>query len=104
MRTNKTAIVTRLKEKTAGSSVKDWKAAGEVTGMFLPLNDERKQLATEQGIIGKAFVFYTEKSADIQETDRLTIDTIIYEVKGIKKYDVGSTLDHLEILLEERKQ
>lgn len=107
MRTNKTATITRLEEIAPGSSIKDWKAAGEIIGFFLPLSDEKRQIAAELGIIGKAFVFYTT-GTDIFETDRLVIDTgngtDSFDVKGIKKYDVDSTLDHLEILLEERKK
>lgn len=104
MRNNATATIERLELKEAGSIVKVWKEKGNVSGILMPLSGEMEKIAVEQGVIGKAFSFYTKEDADIQETDRATINEVVYEVKGVKKYDVGSVLDHLTILLEERKK
>jgi len=72
--------------------------------MFLPLSDERSQIAKAEGIIGKAYTIFAELLADIQETDRVVIDLLEYDVKGIKKYEGSHNVDHIKVLIEERKQ
>jgi len=99
---NKTATIKRLTPKEEGSSVKTWQEIGTINGLFMPLSEERAQIAVNIGIIGKGYDFYIfDIDEDIQESDRAIIDGIIYEVKGIKKYDVDSGLKHLEVLIEE---
>lgn len=103
MKTNKTATIKRLEAEVANPNIKSWAEVGTIKVMFLPLSAERSQIAAAEGIIGKAYILFAELSADIQETDRVIIDTIEYDVKGIKKYEGSKAVDHLEILIEERK-
>jgi len=102
MKTNITATIKRL---TAGvnPNIKSWAETGTVSVFFQPMSDEKRQLAKAEGIIGKAHILFAEVTADVQETDRVVIDTLEYDVKGIKKYEGSHAVDHLEILIEERK-
>ena len=104
MKQNKTATIKRLEAEVANPNIKSWVEQGTIRVMFLPLSAERSQIATAEGIIGKAYTLFAELSADIEETDRVVIDTLEYDVKGIKKYEGSHAVDHLEILIEERKK
>jgi len=103
MKTNKTITIQRLEAEVANPNITSWQEVGTISGMFLPLSAEMNQLAQAQGIMGKAYNLYTAVGADIQETDRAIIDGEIYEVKGIKKYEGSKGVDHLEVLIEQRK-
>jgi len=103
MKTNKQATIKRL-TATANPNIKEWQEVGTISVMFLPLSAERRQIARAEGIIGKAYTLFAELSADIQETDRVVIDEVEYDVKGIKRYEGSQAVDHQEILIEERKQ
>lgn len=106
MKTNKTAIIKRLTaEASPHENIKSWVEQEEtIRVMFLPLSAERSQIAVAEGIIGKAYTLFAGLTANIQETDRVVIDEIEYSVKGIKKYEGSHNVDHLEILIEERKK
>lgn len=103
MKTNKTATIKRLEAEIANPNIKSWNEVGSISVMFLPLNAEMGQIAQAEGIVGKAYSIYAEVDADIRETDRLVIDTIEYDVKGVKKYEGSEAVDHIEVLIEERK-
>jgi len=104
MKTNKDAIIKRLEAEIANLNIKSWVEKETIRVMFLPLSDERRQIALTEGIIGKAYILFAELAANIQETDRVIIDALEYDVKGIKKYEGSHAVDHLEILIEERKK
>lgn len=103
MKTNKMAIIERLTVDPTNINIKYWQEVGTVQVMLLPLSAERSQIARAEGIIGKAYQIYAGLGADIQETDRLVVDTTEYEVRGIKKYEGSHNVDHIEVLIEERK-
>jgi len=104
MKTNNTATITRLQAEVANPNIESWTSLGTINVMFLPLSDQMRQIAVAQGIVGKAHKLFTGVSEDIQATDRVTIDSIEYDVRGIKKYEGSQTgIDHLEILIEERQ-
>lgn len=103
MKQNKTATIKRLEPETVGLDIKVWNEVGTVNVMFMPLSAERSQIAAAEGIIGKAYTLFAELAVDIQETDRVVIDTLEYDVKGIKKYEGSHEVDHIEVLIEERK-
>jgi len=104
MKTNKTIAITRLTADAVNPNIKTWQDVGTATVMFLPLNNEQKQIAKAEGIMGKAYNLYAELGADIQATDRVTIDSEKYDVRGIKKYEGTQTVDHLEIIIEKIKE
>lgn len=103
MKTNKTATIKRMEAEVANPNIKSWVEKGTIEVMFLPLSDERIQIAKAEGIIGKAYTLFADVAADVQETDRVVIDTLEYDVRGIKKYEGSTAVDHLEVLIEERK-
>lgn len=104
MRTNKTAKIKRLEAEAENPNIQSWVEKGTEQVFFIPLSDERRQLARAEGIIGKAYEMWMRVGADILETDRVEINEIEYDVKGIKKYEGSYSSDHLEVLIEERKQ
>ena len=104
MKTNKEATIKRLEAEIANPNIKSWNEIGTARVMFLPLSSEKSQIAVAEGIMGKAYTLFMDVSADIQETDRVVIDTIEYDVRGIKKYDGSQLVDHLEVLIEKRKE
>jgi hypothetical protein len=103
MKKNYIATIKRLTD-VGDSGVKKWQTIGTINGLFMPLSEERRQIAINMGIIGKSYDFYIfSLDEDIQEADRAIINGKTYDVKGIKKYDIDSSLKHLEVLLEEKQ-
>ena len=103
MKTNKIAIIKQLKAEIGNPNIESWVEKGTEKIMFLPLSSEKNQIAKAEGIIGKAYNVFAEVKADIKETDRLVIDGLEYDVRGIKKYEGSQLVDHKKILVEERK-
>lgn len=64
-----------------------------------PLSESAAQ---QSGLnFGKAFRCYMQSTADIEEHDEVTIDSVVYKVHGVKLHDYGQT-PHLRVLLESR--
>lgn len=104
MKTNKIITIKRLEAEIANPNIKSWQEVGTISVMFLPLSAEMSQIARAEGIMGKAYNLYAGVGADIQETDRVVIDSIEYDVRGIRKYEGSHAVDHMAVLIEERKQ
>jgi len=104
MKHNKTATITRLEAEEDNPNIKSWQECLIVRVMFLPLGKEMKQIAIEEGIIGKAYMVYCNRQADIRVTDRIEIDEVSYDVRGVNKYEGSQKVDHTEILVEERQE
>jgi len=104
MKYNKTITVQRLEAEVANPNIKSWQDDSVVEVMFLPLDKEMKQIALAEGIIGKAFMIYCDLSADIEATDRIIIDEVCYDVRGVNKFEGSNSVDHLEVLIEKRKE
>jgi len=103
MKQNKSVIIKRL-TATTNVNVKDWQEIETIEGMFLPLSDERQQIAQAEGIIGQAYNLYVAVGTDIQATDRLEIDSKTYDVRGVQKFEGSQSVDHIKLLLEEAKE
>lgn len=103
MKTNKNAIIKRLTTDPTNINIKSWSEVGTISVMFLPLSAERRQIATAEGIIGKAYTLFARLESDIQETDKIIVDDEAYEVRGIKNYSGSHAVDHLEVLIEKCK-
>lgn len=95
---NQTAIVSRLWYTT------DWgykKSTYSATGNSYVWH--LKALTLKDGIeienFWKEFLFHTSYNADIKESDRLTIDWVDYDVKGISKFKWVS-FDRLQCVVE----
>ena len=104
MRTNQIVIIKRLMSNPANINIKSWVEVKTIRAMLLPLGAERRQIAAQEGIMGKAFMLYTKISDDIRETDRVVIDAREYDVRGAKRYEGSRTVDHCEFLIEQRKE
>ena len=104
MKYNKSATVKRLTAEVANPNIKSWSEVAVFMVFLLPLSNEMSQIAKAEGIIGKAYNVYADLEVDIQVTDRLVIDSKVYDVRGVNKFEGSSTVDHLEILIEKRKE
>lgn len=71
--------------------------AGNIFGNFQPLTPN--QLTEGLGIIGQPYLFVTQGDVDIKAADILTIDSLDYKVKGVRRQQNGS-IDALEVTLE----
>jgi hypothetical protein len=82
----KTATVSRLSTTTSWWYKKSWYASTWKSYQW-----HLKALTIKQVVdinnFGKEFEFHTEFWADILESDKLTIDTITYDVKWLSKFD-----------------
>lgn len=68
-----------------------------VRGFFRPLtNTESVQ---QYGTMGQSYIFITDGTTDIRPSDELTIDSIVYNVKGIARFKHFSQ-DTLRVSLE----
>ena len=107
MKYNKTATVQRLEAEEDNPNIKSWQDNSIIRIMFLPSTNrtgqEMKQIASAEGIIGKAYMVYCDFQADVKVTDRMVIDEMCYDVRGVNKFEGSQKVDHLEILIEERK-
>lgn len=66
-------------------------------GLFLPLDPANQPAEVQMGM--QAYKFTTEGSSTVYASDVLTISSTDYQVKGLRRYTVGS-LDFLDIILE----
>jgi hypothetical protein len=90
------ATIQRLSAYSSNKSSKQ--AFGSVIrGFFRPLtNTESVQ---QYGTIGQSYLFITDGATDIRPSDQLTIDNVIYNVKGISRFKHFSQ-DTLRVSLE----
>ncbi len=69
----------------------------EIRGFLMPIDSDQNVIAL--GIMGQAYEFTTQGYQDIQIKDVLTIETVEYRVRGIKRETAG-VLDVLVLTLE----
>lgn len=68
-----------------------------VEGFFVPISPSMDAIAA--GVISQTYQFSTEEDADIQDNDHLTIDGIVYGVKGTSIFTLRS-VRFLKVILE----
>lgn len=66
-------------------------------GLFLPIDPAQQPNEIQAGVQG--FKFSTDGSATVYASDILTISSVDYQVKGLRRYTMRS-LDFLDIILE----
>ncbi len=71
--------------------------SGTIYGYFAPLDQEQRPADAKIGSQG--FKFTCDGSSNIVASDRLTISSVQYMVRGLRRYTMGS-LDLLDVLLE----
>ena len=93
---DKTASVKRL---TVSGNKEVYSASSSFNCALQPLSEV---LAQQTGLdMTRSFRMYTEASASVTENDEVTIDSIVYKVRGIKFHDYGGT-PHKSVLLEKK--
>ena len=77
----KTVTVKRLVGGVGGNPDKfDFQTVGTVMANTQPTTPEQQQFI--DGVLGTSFNLYCARSADLKKGDRLTIDSIDYDLKG----------------------
>ncbi|TXH07874.1 MAG: hypothetical protein E6R04_11905 [Spirochaetes bacterium] len=71
--------------------------AGSIKGFFSPADDDENIKALN--VFGQAYQFITRPAADVRPNDKLTIDSVIYNVRGVSKYKLMGTY-FLKCILE----
>lgn len=70
------------------------------TGHIRQLDDRTANLNSIQ--FGEGYNMYVEGDVDVEETDRVTADGRVYEVRGVKRETLGS-IDVKTLLLVRKK-
>jgi hypothetical protein len=85
MKSNATASVTRLERVSATATIRDWIEVGTEEVFLTPTSTSEgnayRELNANSNIMAQIYDCYTRSDADIRETDRLSINGEIYEVK-----------------------
>jgi len=94
----KTVEVRHLSDE--GGNKEGYPVAADLTttGFLAPLSAE--DVALSEGQYSKEHKLLTP-IVDIRESDKLVINGTSYKVSGIKKFDFGSSNDHLELIIHE---
>lgn len=66
-------------------------------GFFEPLDPS--QMPADVKMAQQGYRFFVDGASTVYASDMLTIDSVDYAVRGLRRYTAGS-IDHLEILLE----
>ncbi len=81
------------------SSVGTYTVVSGVTliGFFTPMDPEQNKNQLGAGMQG--YKFYTDGGSTVYPSDKLTINSVDYQVRGVRRYNMRS-LDFLDITLE----
>lgn len=66
-------------------------------GLFEPFDPQQAPIETQAGV--QAYKFSTDGNAVVYASDIIVINSVEYQVKGLRRYVLGS-LDFLDIILE----
>lgn len=95
----KSAVVLRMAEgEEDGHYIQQESEVGTVAGH---LQQADAELVAQLGLsLTQAFTFWCGVSEDIQEGDKLRIESVLYGVKAVMRVDASPRNPHLEIVLE----
>lgn len=82
MRFNYDTIATKQDLSYTGNKG-SYSGSAEFYGFFSPIDSDENVIAL--GIVGQAYQFVTEGTADIEATDILTINSEEYRVRGVRR-------------------
>ena len=88
-----------IKRLTYTADVGTYAAVAGVTlqGLFLPLDPQQAPQETKSGV--QAYKYTVDGAGTVYASDILTIAAADYQVKGLRRYTLGS-LDFLDVILE----
>jgi len=95
-RFNFTATATK-KRLSYASSKGTYSGTSTFDGSFEPIDNDKNAIAL--GILGQAWSFVTDGDADILASDILTIASVDYQVRGVRRFN-QKRVDVLECILE----
>ena len=89
--------ITAIKRQTYVGNKSSFSSIGTATGYLRPLTEES---ASANGIqFGFGFNLIVETDVDIQEGDKVTIDSVEYTVSGLENHDRGGVTAYKRILM-----
>jgi hypothetical protein len=89
--------ISAISRQTYSGGKSSFSSVGTGTGYLRPLNEQESSFASVQ--FGLAFSLIVETGVDIQETDKVTIDSITYVVRGVVNHDRGGLLAYRKALI-----
>jgi len=103
MITNATAKVKRYQRVSEDATIRDYVEVGTEKVFLAPSGDETRPLATEYGILGKAYDCFFYKKTDIKKGDQLEIRDDKYDVRGVKDFFSGGGFGVLHAITEKKE-
>lgn len=96
--TGQKSISAISRQSYSGSPTKSvYASVGTATCYLRPLTEEQAAMNGFQ--FGTAFAAIFETSVDVREADKLTIDSIVYTVRGVVNHDRGRNTAYKRALL-----
>lgn len=89
--------ISAIKRQTYTGDKSSFASVGTATGYLRPLTEE--QSSTNGLQYGNGFSLIVETSVDIQEMDKVTIDSVDYLVRGVVNHDRGGILAYKRAVL-----
>jgi hypothetical protein len=97
---NKSAAIKRLTVDILDSDKSSYQTSSTISCHIQQLSLE--ETVVVEGVFGKTFRMYCAEDADIQQTDRVTIDGKDFTIKGIKTFEVEqstSPVRHKQVVI-----
>lgn len=89
--------ISAIKRQTYTGDKSVYSTVGSGTGYLRPLSEEQ---ASANGIqYGLGFSLIVETDVDIQEADKVTVDSVEYTVRGVVNHDRGEITAYKRCLL-----
>lgn len=89
--------VSAISRQSYTDGVSAFASVGSCTGYFRPLSEQESNFSNIQ--YGLAFSLITETSVDIKQGDKVTVDSVVYLVRGIVNHDRGGITAYKKALL-----
>lgn len=89
--------ISAIKRQTYVGNKSSYASVGTATGYLRPLSEEASSVNGVQ--FGFGFNLIVETDVDIRETDKVTIDSVEYTVRGVANHDRGGATKYKRILM-----
>lgn len=90
-------VITAIKRQTYVNNKSSFASIGTNSGYLRPLSEEQSSLNGVQ--FGRGFLLIVEVDVDIQQGDKVTIDSKEYTVQGTANHDRGGATKYKRCLI-----
>ena len=99
---NKTITVARLTNDNGTDRKEAYASNGTIQGSVMNANPAESMLS--EGNPSNSAVLFCEASADLKATDKITVDSVDYIVRGVNVADgIGFTISYKKAIIEKLK-